>query len=73
MTYVKCLAHDLTQDSIKSTYSWYYCCTVIITVIIHPPHLPGEGDRKTQRDNTRGKKGLKTNELNVESFPDLVN
>ena len=53
---LKCLAHYLTQDSIKGTYSHCYCCTILITVIIHPTHVTGEGDCETQRDHMWKKK-----------------
>lgn len=47
------------QDLIKGTYSYYYYCPIIITmitVIIHPTHLTGERDCETQGDNMWGKK-----------------
>lgn len=75
ITYIRCWARDLTQSTrtwLKVYYSCYYCCTVIVTAIIHPTHLIGEGDCKTQKDNTWEKKVLKTEELKVESFTDLA-
>lgn len=51
------------QDSIKATYACSYCRTVVISVIVHPTHLAGEGECETQRDDVKRKalrtKGLK--------------
>ena len=56
------------RDSIKATCTCSYCCTVMITVIIHPTHLTGEGDCETQRDNVRKKC---SEQKDSKDFPDL--